>query len=55
MFSKRHYEVIASMVRETNSVDTGLVGEMIKCFQLDNPRFDTNRFIKACSGIKEND
>lgn len=50
-FSKRHYEVIASLVktwqRDNTSVDN-IQADLAEVFMQDNPRFDIVRFNKAC-------
>lgn len=59
MFSKRHYEVIAGVIRverdyrrERDILKGGAVlavqKELARIFTADNPRFDADRFNKAC-------
>ena len=57
MFAKRHYEAIATVFyncqasspEEDNARDA-LMGEFIAMFERDNPRFDAERFERACNG-----
>lgn len=64
MFSKRHYEALARLIRQTDKhlrpssanpdvamwdhcMDS-LKESMVSEFKADNPRFDAERFNKAC-------
>lgn len=56
-FSKRHYEAIADKffvvkmrVQRPSWALTSLQEELTKLFTTDNPRFDAERFNKACGG-----
>jgi len=48
MFTQRHYIVIAEAIKKTNSLDCGLVAELVEIFRMDNPKFNEERFVKAC-------
>ena len=50
MFQKRHYEVIAAVIRHLDlvPVDVGHVARRFADSFISNPRFDRDRFLKAC-------
>lgn len=61
MFSKRHYEVVARAIKESKAAwngdedeeaalcaINGLQYKILCIFNSDNPRFDAERFNKAC-------
>jgi hypothetical protein len=55
MFAKRHYEVIAAVLRAAycglereDTVVDEIVDDIARMFHDDNPRFSTERFRKAC-------
>jgi hypothetical protein len=55
MFSKRHYQAIADVLKTHNNdigVDEGYcyyqTMDMIEMFERDNPKFDRARFLDAC-------
>lgn len=55
-FTKQHYEELASIISAYKSVCNaeqietinGMVNELSDCFMRDNPRFDRQKFVKAC-------
>lgn len=51
MFSKRHYEVVANVLsvsKDERLTILGLQALLTRMFTADNPRFDAERFNKAC-------
>jgi hypothetical protein len=58
MYSRRHYEHIAATLA-TALTDTeyqpwqAVVKAIADAFELDNPRFQRNRFLKACGALSE--
>ena len=68
MFTRQHYEAIAEIIKRNTTririedvaqVGNGLpclhshtVGDMVDYFAKDNPRFDRQKFLKAC-GIEK--
>ena len=49
MFSKRHFEAIAKLIKETDaSSKYQLAQELGDLFAEDNERFDVKRFFTAC-------
>jgi len=48
MFQRRHYKVLAQIIRKSNS-KAEIIQRLIEYFQRDNPLFDRERFLKACS------
>lgn len=51
-FQKRHYEIIAKAARTSEGDWIGLMAELTAIFKADNPRFDEERFRKACCDWK---
>ena len=49
-FQKRHYEAIATVLRE-NNFDTSHVEKFALMFAQDNPNFDYHRFVHATKVI----
>ena len=48
MFSKRHYEFIADILRRWNGqTRTGLILDFSRAFEDDNPNFDESKFCEA--------
>lgn len=47
-FARRHYVAIANALKDCGA-DASLVNQFVVVFGRDNPRFDRNRFIKACT------
>ena len=47
MFSKRHYEAIAKVIREAENTKYDVALKLAEVFQADNERFDFKRFAKA--------
>ena len=52
-FQQRHYEAIADALRELRQRDSvvwpyGVVAQLVRLFEADNPRFDRERFERAC-------
>ena len=52
--SRKHYEMVAAALKDTLEVDSNnraavayLTGKFIVEFSDDNPRFDSERFVKA--------
>ena len=53
MFSKRHYEFVARVLRDSRTPFPSTCPESFAdAFAVDNPRFDRARFLKAC-GVGE--
>lgn len=53
MYTKRHYEDIAKLVKNTCIAEKKLLVETLaKHFLTDNPKFKTEKFLRACD-IKE--
>lgn len=65
MFTKKHYEAIAKIIKGNTTTGTGLISsygllpwmnrdsfvyELADYFLKDNPNFDREKFIKACLG-----
>lgn len=49
MFTKRHFEAIAKLIKQSDADSkTVIAQDMAKLFKEDNPRFNTDRFYKAC-------
>ena len=48
MFSKKHYEKIAKIIRESENSKCAIAQELAKMFQADNERFSFQKFAKAC-------
>lgn len=52
--TRKDYELIAKAVKQAGERTTGIAGvvqvaaELANALQTDNPRFDRERFIKAC-------
>ena len=64
MFSKRHYEVVARLIAQafkdfdndalhSNSALVAMKKRCMDIFTADNPRFDAERFNKACEPRSE--
>jgi hypothetical protein len=55
MFQRRHYEAIATIMRDAMPDKDGcyarIMERFIKMFREDNPNFDENRFRIACAGF----
>jgi hypothetical protein len=47
MLSKKYYEDIARILRGHKDIND-LIYELATYFSVDNPRFDTERFLRAC-------
>lgn len=49
--SRKHYQAIAAALRNIKDTTTrqAVIGELLPLFKRDNPRFDCQRFIDACS------
>lgn len=47
MFQKRHYELIAYVIKNVSSMDD-LVIALARAFAADNPNFNGETFIEAC-------
>ena len=65
-FQKQHYEAIAKIIKENTDdhydseegvcfdfLDTDLITQLVNYFEKDNPKFDKERFLKACGGQNE--
>ncbi len=57
MFTKEHYRVIASVLKEAMSkryweVHPFIMSTLIDRFKMDNPEFDEKQFLMAC-GVPE--
>jgi hypothetical protein len=57
--SRKDYEKAAALIRrmvanpEVNDLVTmEVMGAFIELFEGDNPRFDKDRFVKACMGVE---
>ena len=48
MFSKRHYEAIAKVIREAENSKYAVAEELAQVFQEDNKRFNFRKFAIAC-------
>ena len=50
MFQKRHYEAIAAVIRRLDllPISIGHVARRFADSFIDNPRFDRDRFLRAC-------
>ena len=57
MLSRKHYKTIASIVKDSTTLDAygdeivhkeDLINDLCKYFKQDNNRFDYDRFINAC-------
>jgi len=52
MFSQRHYEAIAKVIKDHNVNDTEccyyVAADIVEMFERDNPKFDRVRFLDAC-------
>ncbi len=54
MFSQRHFEVIAAEVMSWDNADltkAQVVLNLVALFIHHNPKFDENRFVKACEAF----
>jgi hypothetical protein len=47
MFSRRHYEFLAALFRESAKDDKLTLSRLAEALKRDNPRFDTERFMVA--------
>jgi hypothetical protein len=62
MMTRKHFEAVARILREERQLQrerpqrtddqrtTYIASELAAVFQADNPRFDRQRFIAACTG-----
>ena len=48
MFSQRHYEAIAKVIKVGKQDNLGVLLGLIEMFERDNPKFDRVRFLDAC-------
>ena len=52
--TRKHYQMIADAIRQTNGEilisKRVLVNKLITAFELDNERFDDEKFKEACNG-----
>ena len=49
MFTKRHFEVLAKLIKESDAkTKFELAHDLAKLFQEDNDRFNVSKFYKAC-------
>ena len=46
MMSKKHFELIAEVLSNQNKVDIQLVNQLMDIFEMINPRFNRNIFLK---------
>ena len=55
MFTKRHFEAIATLIKNSDSqTKYEIAQDLAKLFQNDNDRFNGSKFFKACGiTIKE--
>jgi hypothetical protein len=54
MFTKKHFEAIAKLIKESNAeTKYGVAQDLAELFSEDNPRFDGARFFKACGILLE--
>jgi len=54
MFERRQYEAVARVVGEYlgHATHEDLITRFITLFKIDNPRFDSEKFIKAVNNVK---
>lgn len=55
LFSQRHYRKIAAFVKEMEYYSITrlhLRDKLIEMFERDNPKFDKDKFVKACGVIE---
>jgi len=50
MLSRKYYRVLAGIIR-TSKTKEELVQKLIRFLEADNPRFDRERFLRACHGL----
>ena len=51
--SKKHFELIAEVLSNQNKVDIQLVNELMDIFEMINPRFNRNIFLKKVVNNKK--
>lgn len=58
MLNKKHYIAIAKVLRDSrlehddfSDIDKDIEDKLVSLFMLDNPKFDKNKFIRACRPI----
>lgn len=49
MFSKKHYEVIADIIKHSYTKEN-LINELVRYFKHDNERFNEAKFREVCGG-----
>ena len=53
MMSKKHFELIAEVLSNQNKVDIQLVNQLMDIFEMINPRFNRNIFLKKVVNNKK--
>jgi len=53
--TKKHYVKMAEVLRRFGNDNTKLISEICKVLKKDNPRFEKEKFLKACGMGKEED
>ena len=53
MMSKKHFELIAEVLSNQKEIDIKLVNELMDIFEMINPRFNRNIFLKKVVNNKK--